>query len=500
MNLHYEIVKFKDELNQHRKRIRRFDPESVVIACSDHFRWVDTDIERMRRFPHSELYQLLKISIKESERPYTPYIVITEKDFNKLIQEQENLNGPQFKIAQAEGDPLVIGFKWLGQFCQFPYQDKIDRTAIARSIFLYEEENCKLDIKNLFEIKTGVSLRSFFQGCFGQWVVVDGNLFVENRISGSTLQVFSSPIWNKFLLLVRVDFAGFRNLCNETDLRSELYEMFSAPVLLRAPIIQLPSGKNIVPWPMFLLQRLCFGPYDILKDSMGSEFTDSFGIAFQNYISRILEVLKKRIGQEYFKEKDATQQGKVPDFFIVDESSGALLCIEVKANEDKLVLSESTLINTARPILGKAVCQCYDLWRRACEGKEKNIPKNLGLCIPLIVTFRSFFFANVEFYRKNVVLSECKDREKETFQICVDNYQVLDVRCFEILAKVSLSLNRSLLSIVQEKIKSVREDEWSSFLNEKVQESQTEGVWKDNLDGITDECDALFDELQKSIS
>lgn len=251
---------------------------------------------------------------------------------------------------------------------------------------------------------------------------------------------------------------------------------------------------------MFLLHRLCFGPYDILKEALGSEFTDTFGISFQNYVARILEVLRKRTGQEFFMEKDATRLGKTPDFFIPDKPSGTLLCIEAKANEDVLVVKRSALLNATRPILGKAVCQCHDLWQRACEGKEENIPKDLGLCIPIVITFRSFFFANGEFYRKNVVLSERNGRNEDTFQVCVENYQVLDIHCFENLARICLSTNRSLLSIIQEKIRSVKEDEWSSFLNKKIEEAQTEGVWNNNLDGITEKCNTLFDELQRSIS
>lgn len=500
MNLSLKIAKFRDELNQHTKRVRRFDPESVVVACSDHFRWVGTDIQRLRRFPHNELYQLLKIAIKEAKRPYTPYKEITEKDFNKLIQEQENFAGPQFAIAQMEGDPIEMGFKWLAQFCQFPYQDEIDRTAIARSIFLYQEERCPLDIQSSFQNKTGVSLRSFFQGCFGLWVVAKGHLFLKDRISGSELAVFTPRIWNNFQALVRVDFAGFRDLCDQLDLRSELYEMFSAPVLLRAPILQLPSGKNIVPWPMFLLHRLCFGPYDILKDGLGSTFTDAFGTVFQNYVARILEVLRERTQQEYLREKDATGPGKTPDFFIPDKSSGTLLCIEAKANEDVLVLNKNLLLKIARSVLGKAVCQCHDLWQRALAGQEPRIPGDLPLCVPLIVTFRPFCFANGEFYRRNAVLAERNGRDEATFQICVDNYQVLDIRCFESLAKICLATNRSVLSIVQEKIQNAKEDEWSGFLASKINEAHASGVWKDSLDEITDKCNALFDEIERSIT
>jgi hypothetical protein len=137
MNLHLEIVKFKDELNQHRKRVRRFDPESVVIACSDHFRWVGTDIQQLRLYPHDKLYQLLKIAIKEAERPYGQYNELTERDFKKLVEEQKYLDGPQIIIAQAEGDPLEMGLKWLAQFCQFLYQDEIGVADIARSIFSF---------------------------------------------------------------------------------------------------------------------------------------------------------------------------------------------------------------------------------------------------------------------------------------------------------------------------------------------------------------------------
>jgi hypothetical protein len=500
MDLSSEIRKFRENLNEHRRCIRRFDPESVVVACSDHFHWVGTDIQRLRRFPHNELYQVLKIAIKEEERPYTPHKEITDKDFNKLIQQQQSFAGLQFTIAQAEGDPIEMGFKWLAQFCQFPYQDEIDTTAIGRSIFLYQEERCTLNIQDAFQAKTGVPLRPFFHACFGQWAKANENMFVKDEILGSTLPVFAPPIWNNFQSLIRVDFAGFRNLCAQLDLRSDLYEMFSAPVLLRAPVLQLPSGKNIVPWPMFLLHRLCFGPYDILKDSMGSEFTDPFGVAFQNYVARILEVLRKRIQQEYLREKDVTGPGKAPDFFIPDKSSGTLLCIEAKANEDVLVLDKNLLLKIARQVLGKAVCQCHDLWQRALAGQEAKIPKDLPLCVPLIVTFRSFHFANGKFYRDNVVLSERNGRDEATFQICVDNYQILDIRCFENLAKICVATNRSVLSIVQEKVQNAKGDEWSAFLTNKIKEAHDSGVWKDSLDEITDKCNALFDELKRSIT
>ena len=500
MNLRLEIAKFKDELDQHTRRVRRFDPESVVVACSDHFRWVSTDIQRLRRFPHNHLYQLLKIAIKEAERPYTPYKEITEKDFNKLIQEQTNLDGPQFTIAQAEGDPLEMGLKWLGQFCQLPYQDKIDKTAIARSIFLYQEERCPLDIQRAFQDNTGVPLRSFFQGCFGLSALANRHLFLPDQISGSALPVFTTSIWNKFQTLVRVDFVGFRKLCAQLDHRSYLYEMFSAPVLLRAPVLRLLSGRNIVPWPMFLLHRLCFGPYDILKDGLGSKFTDAFGTAFQNYVARILEILRVRIDQEYLRDKDATGPGKTPDFFIPDKPSGTLLCIEAKANEDVPVVKKSALINIARRVLGKAVCQCYDLWQRAREGQEQSIPQDLPVCIPLIVTLRPFFFGNTKFYRNKVVLPERDGRDEGAFQICVDNYQVLDIQCLENLAKVCLATKRSVLSIVQGKIQGAKEDDWSSFLNKEINEAQAAGVWENNLTGITDKCNTLFDELEKSIT
>ena len=499
MDLSSQIAQFRDHLSQHRRRVRRFEPESVVVACSKSFRWVGTDIQRLSLFPHNELYQLLKIAIKEAERPYTPYKEISDKDFEKLMQVQKNLDGPQLTIAQAEGDPLEMGLMWLFQFCQKPYQDQVDPTAIGRSIFLYQEEICPLNIQSAFDSTTGVPLRSFFQGCFGLWALANDKLLLQDRISGSALTIFTPPLWDKFRTLVRIDFAGFRDLCAQFDLHSDLYEMFSAPVLLRAPILQLPSGRNIVPWPMFLLHRLCFGPYDILKDGLGSEFTDAFGTAFQNYVGKILEVLRKTIQKQYLRDKDATGLGKTPDFFIPDKSSGTLLCIEVKANEDVLVVKKSAKLNTARPVLGKAVCQCYDLWQRTREGQEQEISKDLPVCIPLIVTLRSFFFANTKFYRNNVVLPERNGRDEATFQICVDNYQVLDIECFENLAKICLATNRSLLSIVQEKIQSVKEDDWSSFLNKKINEAQAGGVWKNNLNGITDKCNALFDELERSI-
>lgn len=490
---------YRDEMNAHKKRLRRFDPEVVIIKACQKFRWVGTDIQKIRLYPHNELYYIIKLAIKLAAQPYTPYKPCTDKDFDKQIENQKSLAGPQLKIAHAEGDPLEMGLKWLAQFCQFPFQDEIDRTSVARSIFLYELENCPINIREAFERETQVPLRSFFQGCFGAWVVANEKLFIQDQISGSNLPVFNTNIWDNFIPLIRADYEEFRILCATNDLKSDLYEMFSAPVILKAPVIRLPSGRNIVPWPMLLLHRLCYGPYDILKAALGNDFTDAFGFAFQKYITRILSLVGSHTGEHFYEETASTSPGKTPDFFSISDATSTLLCVEAKANEDSLTLNQRTLMDTARPIIGKAIVQCHDLWQRATQGREDLISPNIKKCIPLIVTFRPFYFVHGNFYRNNVVNND-GDEQTESLKSCSNNYQVMDIRAFECLAKVCVCSGNTMLSIVETKLTTVKDDDWWSYLTKQTKSLHEQGRWNDNLPGITDVCDKLFTELEQSIN
>lgn len=494
MNLQFEIGKYRDELNNHRKRLRRFNPEQLVILVSKYFRYVDLNIQRARNFPHNELYYLLKLTIKCCEIPYYPYTDPTDKDFIRLIENQKLLDGPQLKIAKESGDPLIMGLKWLAQFSQFPYQEKPTKTDIGRSIFLFEVEHSRKNLNELFVNVTGINIRDFFYGCYIVFTMSLEHLFIDRYPNGYDI-VFKKETWDKFWPLVCITFAKFRVACKRYDLHSDLYEMYSAPIIERYPIIELPSSRNIIPWPSFVAQRICYGPYDILKDAYGDEFTKQFGLVFQNYVERLLKILNEKTGQIFYRDRDYENNGKQPDFALTFINCSTIICIEAKANEDKLSLKRDHLIKIMQPIIGQAVCQCHDFWIQCRNGEVNTISSTYKNCIPLIVTFRPFHFANFKFYRENVVKPLQDDRSENSFRHCIDTYQVIDIRSFEHLIRFVTCSGISLYDVLQKKNTEGVEDDWWGFLVNEYKQLKGRDTYSNALDEISKQFERLYQEL-----
>lgn len=494
MNIQVEKAKYLDELNNHRKRLRRFNPEQLVIRVGKYFRYVGFDLQRLRYFPHYELYYLLKLTIKCCEKPYHSYANLSIRDFERLIDTQILLDGPQIKIANESGDPLIMSLKLIGQFRQFPYQEKPNKTDIARSIFLFEIEHSRINLNELFFKVTGINVRDFFYGCLILSTILSENLLVERYPTGYD-RILRKEIWDKFWPLVCTSFAGFREACKEYDLRSELYEMFSAPIIERYPIIELPSSINIIPWPSFIVQRMCYGTYDILKDAFDNEFTQSFGFVFQNYIERLLKILHVKTGQVFFRDSDYGNNKPHPDFALPSADGCTIVCLEAKANEDKLILDKGTLIKTAQQIIGKAICQCHDFWVRCRNGEVNAISSAYKNCIPLVVTFRPFHFANFKFYRKNVFNPLQESRSEDSFRNCIDTYQVIDIHSFENLIRLVACSGISLHAVLQKKNTESVEDDWLGFLVKERKQLEDRDAYNDVLDEISQQFEKLYQEL-----
>ena len=489
-----QIKKFHEDLNKHRKRLRRFNPEQLVILICQHFRDVGLNKQRACDFPHNELYYLLKQTIKCAEKPYTPYNTPKQEDFIKLIETQKQLVGPQFDIAQNENDPVVMSLK-LFTFCQLPYQEQLDKTAIGRSIFLFEVEDSSKSLDEMFFDVTGLQVRDFFIGCFTLFAISQNCLFIERYLIKPEPIVFEKDKWVKLWPLVCKTFSGFCQACKKYDLRSDLYEMYSAPIIERYPIVELPSGKNIIPWPQFILNRLCYGPYDILKDVLGNEFTGLFGIVFQNYIERLLNILRDKTDQTFLSDRDYGKSEKQPDFVLPSSVYDTLMCIEAKGNEDSLILDKEKLADIVQPVIGKAVCQCHDLWVRTQQDQVESIKENHKNCTPLVVTFKSFDFANSKFYRQEVVGPMRNERCQESFSHCVNRYQVLDIRSFERLISIAICSCVSLHEILEKKNTQGLEDDWCGFLAEQYKNLEDKTAYSHALEGISKEFEKLYQEL-----
>lgn len=146
MSLKIKVLDYKFALNEHIKKLRRYDPEDLVVACANTFRKVGNDFNRVKYYPHNDIYCLLKYAIIKSENPYATPKELNDKEFKTLVENQKILYSPILNIGMASDDPLELAIAFLGNSAQFPFQDVISKVTISRSLLLYETEESSKNI------------------------------------------------------------------------------------------------------------------------------------------------------------------------------------------------------------------------------------------------------------------------------------------------------------------------------------------------------------------
>lgn len=296
--------------------------------------------------------------------------------------------------------------------------------------------------------------------------------------------------WEPFLRTMALTLDEFRNKVQKHDLRSELFEFISPPLIEKYPVLALSDQRLLVPWAPFVASRLCYGIYDILKETHGNDFTQAFGDVFQAYVAKILELICEAKGLQLIRDRDLDRSEEQPDFAIAD--GDRLIPIEVKAVEDDVYLNSGRLVTAALTTLGKAAQQCDALWGRYLAGRESVLPEGLQTCIPAIVTWRPFFWANTHFYRETVF------RPRITHEPLLKTCQTINVADFEGLAAIVLNSPRGFGELLARKTETNPEDDWRAFIGEVFRE---EAIPRERfaIPGVTDRFKSLVRSLEDAL-
>lgn len=501
MSLNGQIKSYLAGLEQLRRRLRRFTTDSSIWEIVLRMRWVDNDIQRLRRFPISDLYYILKAAISMYDNKPQVQSEMNSKDLNSLMAYYHSLDSPVVEIAKQTGDSAMQLIKWIGQFCQFPFQDAPTSPAIARSIFLYKDKQGQIDYEKEYNRITGITIDMHVYGCLLAFSLTQKSVVLAERIKGSSLEIAEPENWTRFLRTISADYEIIAGWLEKHDLRSPLFSMYSLPFLIRYPVIQIDSGEMVSVWPNFTLSFLCYGPYYILKSEYGNEFTHAFGNTFQRYVASLLQSMERELGQSYIDESafTAIKATQKPDFAVYDESQRILIPIEVKATEEKLRIDEDCTIRDLKAQIGKAVQQCHALYEKSLNDKEPSIPDEIDACIPLVITLKPYHFANARHYRENVVIPVQNNRNEETYRECTDNYQVLSIDDLELLVRYCIAMQQDLSTVLLRKLAECPEDAPRAYIVALQKEQHSKGVEDIGIPGVTETVEGLFDVMTRSL-
>ena len=482
-----KIALHMEALNAHRKRVHRYDTESVTLTVSKRLRSIETNFELARQCPHNYLYDILKLSIEGYPRRYGSQRQLSDSDLLKLCRFYEEPHHPQIDIAEAEGDPICMALNWIA-VCQFPFQEHVNATDMGRAIELYTRSGFASEIGAHFQNHTGLTCQDYLLGCLILYTQARTRLYISTKPPRLNLSLCSSDRWRTFLAHVALAPEAFaEKLKTAQDVTSALYAHANPPVLQIYPAIQFPSNIVAIPWPMFVAGRVCYGIYDILKASCGNSFTQNFGHTLQSYVERLLNVLSEHEQLAYHPDRELDRTEEQPDFVVVHGLT--MMSVEVKAIEDRVYINRNTLIRDAHGTLGKAVNQCAKLWSRCQTKAEPSLShQTFNLHLVLVVTWKPFFWANNSFYRQALERPEWDSGSKR--------YQVICIKEFEALVALSLSTHRSICDLVAQKVVTVPCDSWGGFLAKIISESP----FQPSIPGITNQFEKLTSELLASVS
>lgn len=183
------------------------------------------------------------------------------------------------------------------------------------------------------------------------------------------------------------------------EIEQELgFEKWSLNPLVTKPLVAMPRGEMVVPWPRLLLDRITpTGLYFIGLAKFGSTFTDSLGFMFERYVGAQLSTLTHAsVEPEIVYGKDGELS---VDYFVITEEVVVLVEVKTARPVRSTRLGQpSGDDDTARKV-NKAFSQIERSTQLIAEGHPAfaEIPVDRPLR-GLVVTLEPFHLVNSQFY------------------------------------------------------------------------------------------------------
>ncbi|MGB3676281.1 MAG: hypothetical protein WA988_17760 [Candidatus Nanopelagicales bacterium] len=182
-------------------------------------------------------------------------------------------------------------------------------------------------------------------------------------------------------------------------------ERWSLSPLVGKPVVALPDGRYVIPWPRLVLDRITpTGLYHIGRDAFGPIFPDALGTMFQNYVGSQLALLRyASVRPEIVYGKSSSRS---VDYFIV--TPDVVVLVEVKAARPIWATRLGDPLgdeDTAKKV-GYAFTQIERTAGhiRSCHPAFSTIPADRPLR-GLVVTLEPFHLVNSSFYSDVLVQS-----------------------------------------------------------------------------------------------
>lgn len=315
----------------------------------------------------------------------TQYLLADPITFDQNERNEFKSSNPVLMVLRLVGHQFPFSISTFGHHAQ-PYM-------LFKKIPNSLKESCSkytFDIESAFFKLNDFSISDFIDVCFIiHSVAMCNNHFTRAYLEKSreNLNVPGKLTISKIIDSIAGDLQKLNTFYYKFRNKDRRYRMYDLNPLFLYPIVRpwshndyVPYSKDrmIAPVPNLIAYRMSIGVYYQLFNEYMTDFSESFGLVFENYVGWILKesvsegkiVLEKTIRKNFPHEF-----GPVPDFVILDDDSAVLIeCKATKFTRSALVTGkEGDVIDSLKQLI-KGLIQ-LGKFRKACIDMHPSLKK-----------------------------------------------------------------------------------------------------------------------------
>ncbi len=313
----------------------------------------------------------------------TLYLLADPITFDRNERNEFSSSNPVLMVLRLVGHQFPFNISTFGHHAQpFMLYKKIPNILKGSS------PKYTFDIESAFFDLNDFSISDFIDVCFiTHSVAVRNNHFTRAYLEKSRekLNVPGELTISKIVDSISGDPEKLSTCYYKFRNNNRKYRMYDLNPLFLFPIVRPWSHNNYVPYskdrmivpiPDLIAYRMSTGVYYQLFNEYKTNFSDSFGLVFENYVGWILKeaLYEDKIVHEKTIRKNFPEEfGPVPDFAILDNESVVLIeCKATKFTRGALVTGKEDYVIDSLKQLIKGLIQ-LSKFRKACIDKHPSL-------------------------------------------------------------------------------------------------------------------------------
>lgn len=376
-----------------RNKVRNYELLSLVLLCIKKLHEISKKAvyESGGYYPWNLLY-LVKIAFLEGGKNGSKAATIG--NINTALNHINEL-GNESRFLKGENGGVRKFMRTLA-FQQFWFQRPITSSDMARQLLIFDGSTAA-KLSEEFLVITGLEIKTFLQMLISAWSGFIDDSGRTHITKGWFVPLgYDEEVIDSFFSLVALSVEETRQFFerhygNTTD---KLLQLTEQTPLKQYPFLQV-EDRYYCYSPYVLQEKIKHAIYDTLKDAHGSNFTQTFGVLFENYINRLMDENKIPYIPEV-RLKEIFKNKRVCDAVL--ELDDALVLIEVKGIEmhpyAQINPTNAVLTNQLKTNIVKSFEQIYEVGNLLNNTDEGRAILKGREVFAIVVTYKEMYLSD----------------------------------------------------------------------------------------------------------